>query len=788
MDPTLSGYIDRSLQRAFKECPAMRILFGSVLLVLAAQATAYCAGATDQELDASQTERLVKLCKVWGTVRYLHPYVAYKDIDWDAALVEVLPKVEAAKDEKDYRAAVQTMLDRLGDRATRVERTLPESQEEQPKVAGKEEKDRPLFNWVEEGVLAIHIASSSSFGKLTDSKIGDEFTKAKSAIFDLRGRKSIFGSFFVLSRLYPLLPSREVTAPAQRFLFHSGYRPQNGSTSGGYLSAFQTPLPEVFRAAPDGKGKRAVFLVDEQTELPPIALALQKAGQAFLVIQGELPDALGNLRRAVPLAEGYEVQVRTTELIGPNGLVQVHADAEVPADADRGLKGPAYQKALALLHDLPKPKQAAKATERGISPQRAWQPDKLYEKMAYPDREHRLLALFRFWTVIDLFYPYKSLLDQDWDSVLPRFLPKFAKAGDARDYALVVAEMATCIQDSHTSVTGSKELRRFFGESASPVVLRLIENKPVITEFLDEEPAKASGLAIGDVVVAVDGEPVEKRMARYGKYLAGSTPNAQAYSVLSRLLNGPDGSMLKLTIRDRDEKIRDVTIPRKFQYASLWPPLRVGPLRRDEAYKILDGNIGYCDLDRLTLGDVDVMLEHFKDTQAIIFDLRGYPQGTVWPLAARLNVNGAKYGAVYQRKLLSGGPGTDGIEEMDSTLNFFQAIPASDKWKYKGKTVTLIDERAISHSEYTGQYLEAACGTTFIGSPTAGTNGDVTNLSLPGGILVRFSGQGIRHVDGRQLQRIGIKPHIEVRPTLAGLRAGQDEVLMRALRFLREGK
>ena len=447
----------------------MRILFGSVLLVLAAQAAAYCAVATDQNLDASQTERLVKLCKVWGTVRYLHPYLAYKDVDWDAALVEALPKVEAAKDEEQYRAAVQTMLDRLGDRATRVVCKISQTQEEQPKVPGKEKEDRPLFNWVEDGVLALHMDTSLSLDNLTDPKtlgtVQAEFKKAKGVIFDLRGKGNLAVSWFVFSRLYPLLPSREVTAPAERFLYHSGYRAQPVIPTEPYVSAFQTPLPEVIRAAPDGKGKRVVFLVDEQTDLPQIALALQEVGEAFIVAQGDVPQALGRPRRTVPLTEGYEVQIRTTELIGLHGLVQVHADADVPANADHGSKGSAYQKALALLRNPPKPKKSEKALEGATPLLGAWRLEKQYEKMVYPDREYRLLALFRFWTVIDLFYPYKNLLDQDWDSVLPRFLPKFAAAGDARGYALAVAEMATCIQDSHASVGGSKELRHFFGES-----------------------------------------------------------------------------------------------------------------------------------------------------------------------------------------------------------------------------------------------------------------------------------------------------------------------------------
>jgi C-terminal processing protease CtpA/Prc len=99
----------------------------------------------------------------------------------------------------------------------------------------------------------------------------------------------------------------------------------------------------------------------------------------------------------------------------------------------------------------------------------------------------------------------------------------------------------------------------------------------------------------------------------------------------------------------------------------------------------------------------------------------------------------------------------------------------------------LIDERAISQSEHTGLFLEAASGITFIGSATAGANGDVTRFVLPGGVTVGFTGHDVRHSDGRQLQKVGLTPHVEVSPTIRGIREGKDEVLERALRFVREG-
>jgi len=100
----------------------------------------------------------------------------------------------------------------------------------------------------------------------------------------------------------------------------------------------------------------------------------------------------------------------------------------------------------------------------------------------------------------------------------------------------------------------------------------------------------------------------------------------------------------------------------------------------------------------------------------------------------------------------------------------------------------LIDERTISQAEHTGLFFEAANGTKFIGSPTMGANGDVTYFFVPGGIRVNMTGHSVRHADGRQLQRVGLQPDIFVEPTIAGIRAGRDEVLERAIDYITTGK
>jgi C-terminal processing protease CtpA/Prc len=59
-------------------------------------------------------------------------------------------------------------------------------------------------------------------------------------------------------------------------------------------------------------------------------------------------------------------------------------------------------------------------------------------------------------------------------------------------------------------------------------------------------------------------------------------------------------------------------------------------------------------------------------------------------------------------------------------------------------------------------------------------------MVLPGNPAVSFTGHDVRHADGRQLQRVGIQPHVKAAPTIAGVAAGRDEVLEAAVGRLRE--
>src|SRR5215204_4390593 len=123
-------------------------IFCSVLILGFGQTL--CAQPSSAE-DA-RIARLVGLAKVWGTVKYFHPFLAYRDIDWDKALIETIPKVNAAKSPQDYQAALNQMLAVLNDKSTRAD-IETETKPEAPKPV-----DPAKLVRTENGVLLIDSA------------------------------------------------------------------------------------------------------------------------------------------------------------------------------------------------------------------------------------------------------------------------------------------------------------------------------------------------------------------------------------------------------------------------------------------------------------------------------------------------------------------------------------------------------------------------------------------------------------------------------------------------------
>jgi C-terminal processing protease CtpA/Prc len=112
------------------------------------------------------------------------------------------------------------------------------------------------------------------------------------------------------------------------------------------------------------------------------------------------------------------------------------------------------------------------------------------------------------------------------------------------------------------------------------------------------------------------------------------------------------------------------------------------------------------------------------------------------------------------------------------------ALPPGKGPAYAGKVIILVNELSQSQAEYTTMAFRAVPGARVVGSTTAGADGNVSAITLPGNISTMITGLGVYYPDGRETQRIGIVPDVVVTPTIKGIRDGRDEVLEKAVQLI----
>ncbi|MBK7702456.1 MAG: hypothetical protein IPI34_05920 [bacterium] len=76
--------------------------------------------------------------------------------------------------------------------------------------------------------------------------------------------------------------------------------------------------------------------------------------------------------------------------------------------------------------------------------------------------------------------------------------------------------------DTHANLWSSLDVRPPRGDGSWPVDLRYVEGRMVVSAFADSLLGPASGLAIGDVIAAVDGIPVAKLFEAWSPYYCAS--------------------------------------------------------------------------------------------------------------------------------------------------------------------------------------------------------------------------------------------------------------------------
>jgi C-terminal processing protease CtpA/Prc len=395
--------------------------------------------------------------------------------------------------------------------------------------------------------------------------------------------------------------------------------------------------------------------------------------------------------------------------------------------------------------------------------------EKPYKDSIFPSIELRLLGLSRYWNIINYFYPYKYRIGDDWNKVLVEMIPKFKDSRDTISYHLAMRELTAKINDSHAGFA-TKYTDQYFGLKCVPFRFKIIDNKAVVTGFYNDSLCKINDIQYGDVFMKVGNMSIEDIITEKSKYIGASNEPTKLRNFSFAVFNGQIDTVR--VAYERNGNIAEKTIRRYYfkDFKYKWTDDN-----NKDTCKIFEGNIGYINLGLLQPNQTDRYLNKLKNTKAIIFDVRNYPNGTMYNIANFLNADKRSF-AKFTNSDLS----YPGIYHY--TAPYF--CGKKNNAPYTGKVILLFNETSQSHAEFTLMALQTAPNVIGIGSQTAGADGNVSLITFPGNYKTYMTAIGVYYPDGRETQRVGIVPDIEIKPTIEGLKLKRDEVLEKAMEVI----
>jgi C-terminal processing protease CtpA/Prc len=403
-----------------------------------------------------------------------------------------------------------------------------------------------------------------------------------------------------------------------------------------------------------------------------------------------------------------------------------------------------------------------------------FQNESSYSKISFLDTGYRLLALFRYWNMIQYFFPNRELIGEDWKNVLEEFIPKIVIAKDKTEYTVSMLELIARIHDTHANIWGdNKVLNAYWGKNYPAFETNFIEEQAVVTDFYDDELAKKSNIQIGDVIMKINDKEVSDIVKERIKFYPASNYPTKLRDIGPELLRSND-SIQNITYK-RNNQIYT-------QKIKLFPTSIVNIYKKydriDTSFYFIDKDIAYINNGSIKRKELPEIFKKIQNAKALIIDDRNYPSEFVlFVLSKHLQPKSSPF-----VKFSKGSIKTPGLfVYTDYTKS---GINNSDY--FKGKVIILVNETTQSSAEYHAMAYRTAPNATVIGSTTAGADGNVSSIRLPGGISTMISGIGVYYPDGRETQRIGIVPDIEVKPTIEGIKNGKDEVLEKAIEFIRK--
>lgn len=252
------------------------------------------------------------------------------------------------------------------------------------------------------------------------------------------------------------------------------------------------------------------------------------------------------------------------------------------------------------------------------------------------------------------------------------------------------------------------------------------ENKQIVViSPIDDTPAQKAGLKTGDIILKVDDRSTE----------------GMNLDQVSRLIRGPAGTKVKLTIQREGEKSPiEITITRAV--------IRLLTV----SSKLLDNDIGYIKIKAFrepTSNELNNALEQIlpRARRGIILDLRNNPGGLLSSAIEVASFFIQKGTVLY-------------AEDRNGNRDQYEVIPSL--YKVRVPLVVLVNEGSASASEIVAGALQDYKRAALVGTKTFGKGLVQSVVQLADGSAISLTVQRWLTPKLRYIHKDGIKPDIQI--------------------------
>jgi C-terminal processing protease CtpA/Prc len=424
----------------------------------------------------------------------------------------------------------------------------------------------------------------------------------------------------------------------------------------------------------------------------------------------------------------------------------------------------------------------------------------------------KIYGLSKFWQEVNYNFIYLDKVDKKmWENAYKEYIVRVQETKNDYEYYRELAKFCALLKDGHTNIYPPQHLQSLvmntmFGEYR--MFLRNVAGKVIIERV---NLSKKDELPVGSQIIEVNGLSTDSYLSQFVKpYISSSTDYVLDDWAANQLLKGLEGETFQIKILTPQEQLKSLTLTHKrTEETAVYPPFESDSLFE---MKWLDNGVAYLALNSFGDSKLNQLFEkklpELYKAKGLIIDLRkngggntGVGTGILQYLTNDKVLHHSRYRTREHRASFKAwGIYTTPKDTVNNDWNTKCYLFSNDQkyydFDYEPDSIGITAKRLVVPTAVLVGHNTASAAEDFlisadnqkhftkIGERSFGSTGQPYLFAMPGGGNARVCTKKDTYPDGREFVGVGIKPDIEVIPTLKDYINNKDVVLEKAVEFL----